>query len=79
MASHSRILARKIPWTEEHGGLQSIGNKRDGHDLEIKQQQQQPASINTYYVPGTFPSALHVTSDLPRQVLLSPSPCKQEN
>ena len=25
MATHSSILAWKIPWTEEHGGLQSMG------------------------------------------------------
>ena len=66
MATHSRILSRKIPWTEEHGRLQTIGHKRDGRDLETKQQQQQPASIITDYVPGTFPSTLHVKSDLPR-------------
>ena len=28
MATHSSILARGIPWTEEHGRLQSIGSKR---------------------------------------------------
>ena len=27
MATHSSILARKIPWTEESGGLQSTGSK----------------------------------------------------
>ena len=27
MATHSSILAWKIPWTEEPGGLQSIGHK----------------------------------------------------
>ena len=26
MATHSSILAWKIPWTEEHGGLQSMGS-----------------------------------------------------
>ena len=31
MAPHSRILAWKIPWTEEHGGLQSMGSQRVGH------------------------------------------------
>ena len=65
MATHSSILARKIPWTEEHGGPQPIGHNRDGHDLETKQQQQ-PVSISTYCVPDTFPNTLHVTSDLPR-------------
>ena len=32
MATHSRILAWKIPWTEETGGLQSIGTQRVRHD-----------------------------------------------
>ena len=30
--AHSNILARKIPWKEEPGGLQSIGLQRVGHD-----------------------------------------------
>ena len=33
MATHSRILAWKIPWTEEPGSLQSMGSQRVGHDL----------------------------------------------
>ena len=32
MATHSSILAWRIPWTEESGGLQSIGSQRVGHD-----------------------------------------------
>ena len=32
MATHSSILAWRIPWTEEPGGLQSLGGKRIGHD-----------------------------------------------
>ena len=32
MATHSSILARKIPWREEPGRLQSLGSQRDGHD-----------------------------------------------
>ena len=32
MATHSSILAREIPWTEEPGGLQSMGLQRVGHD-----------------------------------------------
>ena len=32
MATHSSILARKIPWTEEPGGLQSMGPQRVEHD-----------------------------------------------
>ena len=32
VATHSSILAWKIPWTEEPGGLQSIGSRRVRHD-----------------------------------------------
>ena len=32
MAPHSSTLAWKIPWTEEPGGLQSMGSRRVGHD-----------------------------------------------
>ena len=32
MATHSSILAWKIPWTEEPGGLQSMGLQRVRHD-----------------------------------------------
>ena len=32
MAIHSSILAWKIPWTEETGGLPSVGSQRVGHD-----------------------------------------------
>ena len=32
IATHASILAWKIPWTEESGGLQSTGSKRVEHD-----------------------------------------------
>ena len=32
MATHSSILVWRIPWTEEPGGLQSIGSQRVRHD-----------------------------------------------
>ena len=32
MATHSSILAWRISWTEEPGGLQSMGSQRVGHD-----------------------------------------------
>ena len=36
MATHSYILAWKIPWTEEPGGLQSMESQRVGCDLATK-------------------------------------------
>ena len=32
VATHSNILARRIPWTEEPGGLESLGSKRVRHN-----------------------------------------------
>ena len=32
IATHSSILAWRIPWTEDPGGLQSMGLQRVGHD-----------------------------------------------
>ena len=36
MATHSSILAWEIVWTEEPGGLQSLGSQRVGQDLVTK-------------------------------------------
>ena len=37
MATHSSILAWRIPWTEEPGGLQSLGSQRVRHDWTYMQ------------------------------------------
>ena len=36
MATHSSILAWRIPWTEEPGGLQSRGSQRIGHTFSCR-------------------------------------------
>ena len=36
MATHSSLLAWRIPWTEKPGGLQSTGSQRVGHDWVSK-------------------------------------------
>ena len=36
MATHSSTLAWRIPWTEEPGGLQSMGSQRVVHDFTAK-------------------------------------------
>ena len=41
MAAHSIILAWGIPWTEEHGRLQSMGSQRVRYDLATQQQQKE--------------------------------------
>ena len=38
MATHFRILAREIPWTEGPGGLQSMGCKESSTDSATEQQ-----------------------------------------
>ena len=38
MSIHSSILAKEIPWTEEPGGLQSVGSQRVRHNSLTKQQ-----------------------------------------
>ena len=45
MATHSGILVWEIPWTEEHGRLQSMDCKGVGHDLVTKQQQWEAQAI----------------------------------
>ena len=44
MANCSSILAWRIPWTEEPGGLQSMGSQKVRHDLATTP----PAPINTH-------------------------------
>ena len=44
MATHSSILAQKIPWTEEPGGLQSLGSQRIWHWAT----KQQPPWVNWF-------------------------------
>ena len=48
MTTHSSIHAWEIPWTEESGGLQSMGVTRVGHDLRTKQQQFYSVSMVFY-------------------------------
>ena len=36
MATHSSILAWKMPWTEEPSRLQSLGSQRVGHNMQVK-------------------------------------------
>ena len=45
IAARSSILAWEIPWTEEPGGLQSMGLQRVGHDFMTKQQQTTLSSL----------------------------------
>ena len=43
IATHSSIPAWQIPWTQEPGGLQSMGSQRVRHNLGTKQQRKKPS------------------------------------
>ena len=60
MATYSSILARESIWTEEPGGLQSMGSQRIGHDLATKQQQSHKA--NKWKTLGSEPRVLPLGS-----------------
>ena len=48
MATHSSILAWRIPWREEPGGLQSMGSQRVRHDWAISFHFSMPSDIYIY-------------------------------
>ena len=62
MATPSSILAWRFSWTEEPGGIQSMGLQRVGHDLATKQQQQQTSQKNVHEL------ITHTTDPLPHSV-----------
>jgi len=64
MVTHSSILAWKIPWIEEPGGLQSMGSQRIRHDLATKQQQQlNPHILSCLFAPSGPLSSLPNRAD----------------
>ena len=52
MATHSSILAWRIPWTEEPDGLQSMESQRDGHDWATSHTH---GMINIWGITKLFP------------------------
>ena len=52
MATHSSILAWRIPWTEEPGGLQSIGSQRVGHNWSDLACVHVLLSVSTFIIPS---------------------------
>ena len=63
MAPHSSTLAWKLPWTEEPGGLQSMGSLRVGHDWvtslslftfhALEKEMTTHSSVLAWRIPGT--------------------------
>ena len=54
MAIHSHILAWRIPWTEELGGLQLMGSQRAGHDWATNTFTFSPHMLCTVLCASTF-------------------------
>ena len=48
MVTHSRILALKIPWTEDPDGLQSMGSQKVGYGLATKKKTKQNNNNSSY-------------------------------
>ena len=59
MATHSSVLAWRIPWTEEPGGVQSLGSQRVRHDWASKHPQHRPQE------PAFIPLPHSVTGSTP--------------
>ena len=57
MASHSSTLAWKIPWTEEPGGLQSMGSRESErlhfHFSALEKEMATHSSVLAWRIPGT--------------------------
>ena len=62
MAPHSSTLAWKIPWTEEPGGLQSMGSRRVRHDFTftftfhfhaLEKEMATHSTVLAWRIPGT--------------------------
>jgi len=60
MATHSSTFAWKIPWTEEPGGLQSMGSLRVGHDFTftfhfhvLEKEMATHSNVLAWRIPGT--------------------------
>ena len=52
MATHSSTLAWKIPWTEETGGLQSMGSLRIEFTFTHWRRKWQPTRVLAWGIPG---------------------------
>ena len=58
MATHSSTLAWKIPWTEESGGLQSMGSRLNNftftfHCHALEKEMATHSSVLAWRIPGT--------------------------
>ena len=54
MSTHVSTLAWKVPWSEEPGGLQSMGSHRVGHDLVTQHTHTQKPLVGGNLLPQTL-------------------------
>ena len=76
MVTHSSVLARRIPWTEEPGRLQSIGSQRVGHDSSdlTGSHAQTSTSLCTSFPPSDPSQALTLSVTQPSITLTNHVP-----
>ena len=67
-ATHSSILASRISWTEEPGGLQSIGSQRSGHDWVT--------NTHTYKITGNWDAGLFPSFNIKESMSMLNMPSK---
>ena len=72
MATHSSLLACKILWIEEPGGLQSMGSQRVGRD-------KRPAPAHTFSLNQLLVLAFSLTIKAPSCKMVMPSPQTQSD
>ena len=84
MATHSSVLAWRIPWMEEPGGLQSMGSQRVGHDWATSlthSAKEEASPTNTNCLESekiktkTQPSKPRMTGKGPRAIFWGRSGC----
>ena len=74
MASHYSILAWKIPWMEEPGGLQSMGSQRVGHDCFTYDNACVSGLLSQFVPPSPSSAALTSLFSMSASLFL---PCKE--
>ena len=72
LAIHSNILAWRISWTEELGGLPSIGSQRVGHDWSNSaRMHSHTQAVTKFFFMGTFPIYSPSSFQLQNAVLIT--------
>ena len=83
MATHSHILTWRIPWTEEPGGLQSMGLQRVGHDWTQTTRKPSLAFLSclvsqSLHLTGTEPAGIFGRNHMIRNMSLHVTPWKKK-